>query len=137
MDNSSAYLQSFGAGETWAARVSYLGTSAEEVAAYELEGEYDREPPIPVGDGLELLDSEMKVGEDEVIISGQIENGTGDNVSYLEVIGKIYDEGGIVLGDEWTNVTDIPAGETWLFEMSWLGWERVTAADDYEISLAE
>ena len=137
MDNDSWYLQSLGAGETWAARVYFLGTGAEEVESYEIDGEFDTEPPSFDPEGLTLAAHDMKVGEDEAVIEGEIDNETGSEVSYVEVIGKVYDADGVLLGDEWTNVSDLPAGETWTFDLSWRGRDRMDRVDDYEIRFTD
>lgn len=137
VDNDSWYLQSLGAGETWAARVYFLGTGAEDIESYEIEGEFDTESPSFDPEGLNLVSHEMKVGDDEAVIEGEIENETGSDVSYVEVIGKVYDADGVVLGDEWTNVSDLPAGETWTFDLSWRGRDRLDQADGYELLVTD
>lgn len=137
MDDSSAYLQSLGAGETWAARIYFLGTGAEEVDDYEVSGEFDTDPQTFDPEGLDLVEHNMQVGEDEAVIEGQVENGTGEEASYIQAIGKVYDADGIVLGDDWTNVSDVPDGETWAFEVSWRGRDRTEQADDYEVLITD
>lgn len=137
MDNDSWYLQSLGAGETWAARVYHLGTGSEDVDSYEVEGEYDTKPKSFDPEGLELVEHDMKVGEDEAVIEGRVENNTGDEASYIQAIGKVYNADGVVLGDDWTNVTDLPEGETWTFEVSWRGRDRTQEADDHEVLIAD
>lgn len=133
LDNDSGYLESLGPGETWDAQVRHLGSDSEAVADYELDGEYETEPPEFDPEGLELLDSEMEIGEDDVLIRGEIENDTGDEVSYIQVIGKLYGEDDLVLSEEWTNVTDVPAGEAWSFELNWLQYDDPAEIEDYEI----
>jgi len=137
MDNDSEYLQSLGAGETWAARVYHLGTSAEDVDSYEVEGEYDTEPKSFDPEGLELVEHNMKVSDDEAVIEGQVKNNTGDEASYIQAIGKVYDANGVVLGDDWTNVTDLPEGETWTFDVSWRGRDRTEQADDHKVLITD
>ncbi len=137
LDDSSAYLQTLGAGERWAARVYYLGTGAEDVDGHELSGEFDSEPATFDPVGLELLDHGMKSGEDEVVIEGRVENASGEEVSYVEAVGKVYDADGVVLGDEYTNATDLPVDETWSFEMSWLGRDRVADAADHAVLVTD
>ena len=133
LDNDSGYLQSLGAGETWNAQVRYLGSGSEAVADYEFDGEYETEPPEFNPDGLELLDSEMETGEDNVLIQGEIANETGDEASYIQVIGKLYGDDDLVLSDEWTNVTDVPADETWSFDLEWIQYDEPEEITDYEI----
>lgn len=137
LDNSNAYLQSLGAGETWAARVYFLGTGAENVDDYEIEGEYDTESPNFEIEGLELLEDEMEVSDREAVIRGRVENNTGEEQSYVEAIGKVYDSDGIVLGDNWTNVSDLRDGDTWSFDTTWRGRDRITEATDHEILITD
>jgi hypothetical protein len=137
MDNDSAYLRSLGAGETWAARVYFLGSGAEEVDSYEIDGEFETDHPTFDPEGLELVEQDMKVGDNEAVIEGQVENNTGEEASYIQAIGKIYDANGVVLGDSRTNVTDVPDGETWTFDFSWRGRDRTDQADDYEVLITD
>lgn len=133
LDNARAWLVTLGAGESWEARIYYLGTGSEDVDDYELEGEFDEDPADVNPDGLELLDSEMEVGDDEAIVRGEIENTSGEMQDYVAATAKIYDEDEIVLGDNFTNVTDLREGETWAFEVSWRGRDRVDRAADHEL----
>ncbi len=137
MGNDSAFLNSLGPGEIWAARVYYLGGSGEEVNDYEVAGEYNVEPPDMNPDGLSLLESELQVGEDEAVVSGRVENRRTEPVSYIEATAKLYDAEGVVLGDEWTNVTDVPAGEVWAFELTWLAFGRAQDVAEHSMWLED
>ncbi|MFL9708868.1 FxLYD domain-containing protein, partial [Aeromonas veronii] len=44
LDNDSSRLASLPAGETWEARVNFLGSGGEEVDDFEIDGEFDTEP---------------------------------------------------------------------------------------------
>lgn len=136
LDNDRSWLISLGAGETWEGRIHYLGSNSEDVDDYELEGEFsERSGEQP--DHLEPQDVEMEVGDNEVVVSGTIEN-TGDaDESYVAAIAKIYDGDGIVMGDDYTNVTDLRASESWAFDVSWRGRDRVSRAEDYELMVAD
>lgn len=134
MSNDSAYMQSLGAGETWAAHVDYAGSNVEGVDDYEIGGDYDRRFTRATPDGLTLLDSEMLVGED-VVIKGEVENGTGEDQSYVEAIVDIYNDDGVIMDEVWTNVTDLPDGETWSFDVTWFGSRRIEEAADHEVLL--
>jgi len=137
LDDDDWRLRSLGTDETWAARVYYLGGSAEEIDDYEIDGEFETEPPQTNPEGLEMVESEMNVGEDEAVISGKVRNDRDEEVSYTEATGKIYDGEGTVLDDDWTNVTDLPAGETWAFEVKWRGRDRTEQAADYSVWITE
>lgn len=137
LDNSRNWLVSLGAGESWEARIYHLGSNSETVDDYELEGEFTEEPAAINPAGLELLDSEMQVGENEVVVTGEIENTSGEIQNYVAATAKIYDEDGLVLGDNFTNVSDLRAGETWAFEVSWHGRDRVDRAASHEVLTAD
>lgn len=115
----------------------FLGADAETVDDYEFGGEYDTEPPRVDPDGLDLVDTEMKVGEDEVVITGTVANERDEAVSYAQANSKVYDGDGVVIGGEWTNVSDLPAGEEWAFELTWRGRDRVDAAADHEVWISD
>ncbi|ADJ16678.1 hypothetical protein C497_06094 [Halalkalicoccus jeotgali B3] len=133
LDNDIGWLISLAPGESWEARVYYLGSNPEEVEDYEFEGEFDEELTNPNPDGLELLGSEMEVGEDEAVVTGEIENTSDETEDYVAAVAKIYDEEGVVLGDNYTNVTELRGGETWSFEVSWRGRDRTDRAATHEL----
>lgn len=135
LDADTVYLQTLGAGETWLARVEYLGSGGEDIDDYELEYEVEADPPS-ASDGLDLAESDMRVGEDEVIIEGRVENNTDDDQSYIQATAKLYNSDGAVLDDVWTNVTDVPEGETWAFDVSWFEPGRTEEVADYEIVIS-
>lgn len=134
LDDDTERFYTLGPGETWLARVSHLGTGTEDVADYELEGEYETEAPRQP-DGVELVEDEMAIAEDDVTVTGRAENGTGEEVGYLEAIAKLYDDQGRVLTSYRTNETDIPADETWRFDISFRSFDRVDAVADHAVVL--
>ena len=136
LGDDRASLQTLGPDETWAAQVRHLGGDDDAIADYEFEYEVDDDPPT-AADDLVLEESEMRTTEDEVTIEGIIANETGAEVSYIEVIALIYDENCVVLGDEWTNETDVPAGESWAFDMTWLDRYRAEAAAAHRIVMTD
>lgn len=137
LGDANARLATLGAGETWLGRVYQLGTEAEDVDDYEIEGEFSHDPPSEAPDSVELLESDIDVSEDEARVSGRIENNTGDSIDYLQVTAILYDEDGNVMGDEWTNESDIPEGETWSFDMTWLDRRRADQVVDHTIFIAD
>lgn len=50
-------------------------------------------------------------------VKGTIVNNTGSKCSYVDVTATFYDAAGNVLDSGFTNVTDLPAGKTWVFEI--------------------
>lgn len=135
LDNSSSVLVSLGAGETWEARIPYIGSNAADVDSYEINGEFaERSGDEP--DHLTPNDVEMEVSEDEAIVTGTIENTSDATEGYVAAVAKFYDGDGVVLGDNYTNVTDLPAGESWSFEITWFSLARASRVDDFELSVA-
>lgn len=137
LDNDKEFLQSLGAGETWAARVHHLGSDSEQVDGYEFDGRFGTEPPERNPEGLAVEESRMNVGEDEVVIRGRVANDRSSAAPYIQANAKIYDAAGVVIGGVWTNVSDVPAGETWAFELAWHGRDRVSQAADHTVWLAD
>ncbi|ELY57392.1 FxLYD domain-containing protein [Natronolimnohabitans innermongolicus] len=137
LDNDTARLSSLEGGETWSARIYHFGSDSEDVDGYELEGDFSDDLD-EAADGLTLVTSEMTVTGDDISISGEVENESDDDQRYVEVIAKIYDGDGVVLGDEWTNVTDLRAGETWAFSIPHISRavrERASDAADHDIRI--
>ena len=133
LNDDSEYLQTLAAGETWLVRIGAL-TNDEEIDDYELTTEIDEEPPQPPAD-VELLESELQIGEDEMSITGRVENNTGDELGYIEAIARFYDDENRVLGDEYTSETDLPEGETWRFNIDRLILYPIDEVDDHDVLL--
>lgn len=136
LDDSTESLASIDADETWAAHVYALTTDPEKIADFEIEGEFEPESP-GVPDAVELLDSSMAPADREVTVEGRVKNGLDHELSYIEAHGKVYNEDGDVMGEGWTNESDIPAGETWRFDVSWRGRHRVEQAASHSVVLRD
>ena len=75
----------------------------------------------------------MELTDVQAVITGRVQNDTGQVQGYLEAIGTVYDADGLVLGDAWTNVTDVPAGEAWAFRTTWFAGNRTGEAADHAV----
>lgn len=137
LDNDRAFLQSLGAGERWAARVYHLGADSERVDGYEFAGQFQTSPPEMDPEGLGVRETSMNVGDDEAVVRGRVANDRSETASYVQATAKVYDADGVVLGDVWTNVTNVPAGETWAFEVTWRGRDRVAEATDHSVWITD
>lgn len=137
LDNSTAYLQTLPAGEVWNAHVSHLGSSSGDVAAHELNGDFTLEPINFSPDGLELVTDELLDGEDEVLVRGEVENNTGGEAGYIQAVATFYNADGEIITDNVVNVTDVPDGETWSFEVQMLAPNRAGEVDSYEVRIAD
>lgn len=113
IDDDSARLPSLRAGETWFAYVSSL-IDPEDINDFEASGEFEvghpRSPP-----GITVTESDYDPGDNE--ITGVAENTREEDIERVEAQGKIYDEGGLVLGGGSTWERDHPAGRDWNFEI--------------------
>lgn len=137
VDNDKAFLQSLGARERWAARVYHLGSDSERVDGYEFAGQFQTNPPEMDPEGLDVRETSMNVGEDEAVVRGRVTNDRSSAASYVQATAKIYDADDVVLDDVWTNVTDVPSGETWAFDVSWRGRDRVAEAADHAVWITD
>lgn len=115
LDDGSARLIRLKPGETWKAAIWFLG-EGEEVESYEVEGEYVEKAPNFAPDGIELTGSKLSKSSDEAIITGTLQNNTGDEVSYIEAHGLFYADETTILASDYRNQTDVPDGDTWKFE---------------------
>ena len=134
LNSSNEYLQTLTVGETWLARIDAV-TDDEEIDDYKLTTEIEEEPPQPPAD-VELLESELQTGEDEVSVTGRVENNTGDDLGYIEAIARVYDNEKRVLADEYTNETGLPEGETWRFSIDRLVRYRIDEVGDHDVLLS-
>lgn len=137
LDDDRAYLRSLPAGDTWEARIYALAYDSDDVGDYELSGEFDTDPVAFDPEGLSLEHSEMLVGENEVSVQGEITNNADEEQSYVEATVLISDADGIIMDSERTNASDVPPGETWAFEVTWRGRDRVDRAERMEVLIAD
>lgn len=142
LDTTMTNLAGLESGQIWETYVPYLGDKSE-VAEGELSisdavaGEIP-EPP----DAVELLEDSLEPPADDFSgpkVTGRAEN-TGDStIGYLEAAATFVAENGNVLGSGFTNVTDLPAGETWSFEIEFTSYSTEVSDDvsDYELYLTD
>lgn len=118
-------------------------TEGESETEAETETGAETETATSGATGAKITDNEFTVIEgefsSEAVMTGLIEN-TGDSpIDYLEAAVTFYDEEGIVLGSGFTNVTDLPAGETWSFEVEFISYNQTadTRVTDHEVTLSD
>lgn len=133
LDDNSADLRALRSGETWIARVYPRFVDAEDVEDYEAVLVYDH-PNFGTPDGLTIDESELHVNGD-ARIHGALSNETGEELSYVAAIGRVFDAEGRVLGDDWTNGSYIEDGATWRFDLSYddVDRSRLDAIERYEV----
>lgn len=129
-----AALRTLRPGETWLARVYPSATTdAGAIADYEATVVFG-DPDTGTPEGLTVAESQLSVNG-EARIHGALENGTGEALFYVEVIGRVLDSEGRVLGDDWTNDTQFAAGATWRFDLRYddPDRDRIEAIDGFEV----
>jgi hypothetical protein len=132
LGKDSTRLTTLGPGETWAARVWALDPDGEPARAeVELLDPTGAPPTAP--DGVAVEDSEVSVGDMGITATGRIHNGTDAEIGYLESIVQLQAGDGTLLADGWTNVTDLPADETWQFETSLSSRDRDGQVADHRV----
>lgn len=136
LDSGEETMVSLAPSETWLARIPFVGTQADQVDDYELSGTFEDTPPS-VPDGVELRDAQINLQDSGLRITGRVVNGTGSDLSYIEAHGKLYDDSDQALLSEYTNQSEIPAGETWAFEISYLVLDRRDQVSNYEVVLSQ
>jgi hypothetical protein len=59
-----------------------------------------------------------------LIISGTAKNVAGRNLDYAEIDVKFYDQDGAVIGNSLDNINNLGDGETWKFEVYYMGLDN-------------
>ena len=133
IDDTTEELVSLKPDETWIAR-SYNILNDNKVDSAEGSGSYDSEP-AEWPDGLEVTSSKLLAGEENVKVRATVENNTGRTIDYVAFYGKLYDGNGKVLGQVWTNETDLTDGSSWRAEREWDDKARAKLVESHEVVL--
>lgn len=132
LGSTTATLPYLNPGETWVSHVPYLD-DGEAVKGHEVDGEYGREPPRLEIDGLTVSDTSLSKDSVSAAVSGTIENELEDDANYLGARARFWQDD-VILGGGLDNITDVPAGEDWSFEATYMGYgERWKDANDYDV----
>lgn len=78
------------------------------------------EPTTESGPKAEIVEHSAYEKEFESGVKGVVQNNSDEEIPYLEVEVKFFDEEGTRLGDNFTNVEDLGAGKKWKFELMFL-----------------
>lgn len=132
-----AFCETIGAGETWLPlfNPSMQVEDPSNLASAELAISGGQDPPSFNPQEIELTDTTLRASEEQALIRGTAANNRSNTVSYLEANAKFYNSDGSILTTNWTNVTDLTAGESWHFELDSLLTDRTGQIESGEILL--
>jgi len=78
----------------------------------------------PATEKLEILSHNMSTTEfGNLVIKGTAKNVSSSNLSYAEIKVKFYDAAGNLIDTSLDNINDLGPGETWKFEVMYLGMD--------------
>ncbi len=87
------------------------------------------------GEPLTILSHNDEYNEyGNLIITGLAKNTGNKDLSYAQIDVKFYDEDGNVISNSFDNVNDLKKGETWKFEVMYIGLD-IDNVDGYKISV--
>lgn len=136
---SEADIQTLRTGETWSARIdplididNYTDIGDFEVSVGNVEPATTLDP-----EGVALTDEQFRASESQVIVRGGVQNDRDSMLDYIEVVAKVYDADGNVVGWERTNELEIEAGGTLRFDLEPDTKGRNERVESYEIVLSD
>lgn len=104
----------------------------EDADADEVLEDEDQESAV---EGLEILEHDLVEDDFSVQVEGVVANNTGDELDYVEVGVVLYNADDQRIGDSFTNTTDLPDGQEWVFEV--LLTEDAEDIDHYTIAVTD
>ena len=139
VDTNSVYFEGLEEGQTWNFYVPSLASEPPAEGEVEVASAIPGSPPSP--EGVELLESSLNEPADEYsgpLVTGRAENTSGSPISYLEANVVFLTDDGTALDSDYTNVSDLPSGETWSFELEQLTFSTDPRPDatDHEVTLS-
>jgi hypothetical protein len=86
------------------------------------ETQYEPEGSTVTTEKLQILSHSMTTNEyGNIVVKGTAKNISSSNFSYAEIKVKFYDASGALLDTWLDNINDLGPGETWSFEVMYLG----------------
>lgn len=132
LDSTTETLPYLKPGEKWVSYVPYLD-DGEKVKSHKIDGEYEEEPPRLEVEGLSVTDTNMSKGSYDAKVTGTIENSLQEDADYLGALARFWRDD-VILSGGLDNITDVPAGENWSFEASYMGYgDRWEDATDFDV----
>lgn len=83
-----------------------------------------------------MLEHEFYEEDYSAGVEGVVANNTGGELGYVEVGVVFYNSEGQRIDDSFTNTTDLPDGEEWVFDVMFLG-DDAGEVDDYSIAATD
>ena len=134
VDDTIATLPYLKSGETWKAKVPYLGDGSE-VVSHKVDGEFERKPPRLNPDGVSTTDTKLSMDDFGVKVTGVMVNELDEMADYVAAHARFWN-GDTIIGGGLDNQTEVPAGENWKFESSWTGYgDWYENASDFDVAL--
>lgn len=129
-------LPTLDAGGTWIPHVDPIDASDDAVEDYEASLDYVAAPAAAPTDAT-VTESQLDVDATTASVTGRVENGGDDELSFVEVQTLLYDDQDRVLTGNWDGASDLPAGQFWEFELRIWARERAEqSAVNHETFLA-
>lgn len=118
------------------------GSESEEEGGDSEEEEADAQDVLESEDsestteGLEITEHELYEDDFTAGVEGVVANNTGDELGYVEVGVVFYNSDDQRIDDSFTNTTDLPDGEEWVFDVMFLG-DEPSDIDHYTIGVTD
>jgi len=117
--SSTASIQTLGVDETWSARIDPNIDVDDYSAIDDFEISVGNAAPATSlnPDDVTLSGVELRASESQVLVRGQVQNKRDSTLGYVEVVAKVYNAAGDVIGWKRTNETDVSPGDVLRFEL--------------------
>lgn len=101
-------LESLGQNERWLARISPLTTDLDEIADYQIIGEYEKSRGYPT-EKIKTTNSNFDINNMKLVVEAN--NSHTESLEYVSTIGKVYNKQGYVIAGKKEVETDISEGK--------------------------
>src|SRR5699024_7630487 len=118
LTTGSAYFQGLEKGKTWNFYVPSLASQTPADGEVKVASATAGSPPSDPG--AKVVESSLNEPADEFsgpTVTGRAKNTSGSALPYLEARIHFLADDGTALESDFTNITNLPAGETWSFKL--------------------
>lgn len=130
LGSSQATIPRLRADEWWHPWIPYQGGQQEEVSDYELSLAHHPNPPVLEASGLEVLGSDLDVGDGVARIEGRIQNQRSDGTT-ISAIAFLYESNEILTTRAREEL--VPSGDVWRFWLEYQAGEHAERTTDVEL----